>query len=196
MSGRRWTTSEKTVITNMYARQGIQATLARLHKHGYTDRSEWTVRRKAQEMGHKVGVPKGYISLHEMIEMAQGVWHYKLFQIVREKARVDGVLLHTNIKRPRWSVPLEWAYAWLDDLDKRRTLEFDEKWLTAQQLRERLGLTYNQLLKARKGKSQPWINDMVSSIEARRGVRNKWLYNPSDVERAAKEFDRDYARAA
>lgn len=193
MTGPHYTKQEINLIRVNYPKIGPKKTQARLKKAGYT-RSINSIKRKANQLGINVGLPKGYVSLTEVVHMAQGSWHYKLFTILRRYAEEDGVLFHTSVGRDRWSVPLDWAYEWLDNLDERRLLEEDEEWINTDELCDILGWSRNQVLKARRGESTPYINSAYRRIDRQRGLRLKWMYKRSDVNII--ELEQRRARAA
>jgi hypothetical protein len=190
MPGEPWTQAEKQTIRYWYPRGGPGAVREKLMEKGY-DRTRRAIISQARNLHLQIGVPYQYISVTEVTKMAIGVHHWHTFNKIRDDAKQDGVLFHAcHSNRDRWSVPEEWAFDWLDDLWERRELTASN-WLSSKELCEAIGVTYQMLLKARdRGLGRPYTLHAVESIEARKGLRGRWYYNPSDVERFLNEYQR------
>jgi len=178
-----WTPPEKSHLTRFYPKLGPDKMSDWFQKHGY-DRTPDACRKKANELGVKYGIPRGYLSIYEVTEMYSGTGDTIGTYIMLEKwAEREGVLFKVESETGRKcrSVPEEWAFKKLDAITERR--EYEAKgWWTVKELSPYIGEPVYTIHNVMVRKA--WRKDLrekLSQVEKVRGLRNRWLFNPESV---------------
>lgn len=162
----RWSNPEKQIVKRHYPSEGEHGVQQRLEERGYT-RTLKAIGRKASELGVHKGIPIGYMALTEFAIVYSGGFNTRMFNRFKVWAERDNVLFRGPGK-VKYAIPEEWAYRKLDELAERRAHEA-KGWFPTSRVASVLGVTERRL------------RENPLPVERVRGLRGRWLYNPSQV---------------
>jgi hypothetical protein len=190
MSGYGWTAEQTDFLRKHYGKKGPTWVGKRVGK------SKATTYKKACSLGIGFGDVPGYVLASEVARVA-GATTSNIIQLGGNAGvlKVVGSKARDAVPQTRRAlVKQAWADAYLRDREEREANEA-AGYLTTQEVLGILRIGFGTLQRAVTGGSGSYLAGVLGSVRRVRGTRNRYLFNPHDIEAARSRLEADRVKA-